>query len=87
MTKLKEDLIKIVYFTSLAGTSILLGFSLTLGKLKKTSQKASLHEEGVALARKALMRGTMYSVGGFGVFSVICYHLFGKKLIESTKQK
>lgn len=88
MTNFKDDLIKIVYFTSLAGTSILLGFGLTLGKLKKNaSTTTTLHDEGAALARKALLRGTMYSVGGFGLFSVVCYQLFGKKLIESTKKK
>lgn len=88
MTNFKDDLIKIVYFTSLTGASILLGFGLTLGKFKKNASiTTTLHDEGAALARKALLRGTMYSVGGFGLFSVICYQLFGKKLIESTKKK
>lgn len=90
-TESKSDLlIKIAYFTSLAGASILFGFSFTLNKLRKETPEtpeAVLFEEGVALARKALMRGTIYSFCGFGIFSVASYHLFGKKLIEDFKAK
>lgn len=82
--------VKIAYFTSLAGASILFGFGLTLNKLKKdTSQtpEAVLHGEGAALARKALLKGTIYAVGGFGIFAIASYQLFGKKMIKDFKAK
>lgn len=83
-------LIKIAYFTSLAGASILLGFSVTLNKLKKNipdTPEAALYEEGTALARKALMRGTIYSICGFSLFAVASYKLFGKTMIENFNAK
>lgn len=90
-TSTKTDLfIKIAYFTSLAGASILFGFSVTLGKLRKNNletPEAVLHEEGVALARRALLRGTLYSVGGFSVFAIASYHLFIWKMIGDFKEK
>lgn len=66
----KELAIKIAYFTSLAAVSTLIGFSTTIGKARNSSKtpEAKVYEEGVALARRALFRGTAYSVGGFSIF-------------------
>lgn len=84
--------IKIAYFTSLAGASILFGFSRTLSKTRNkidattaTTEAAKLHEEGVALARKALFKATLYSVCGFGLFSIVSYKLFIKKWIKQSR--
>lgn len=82
-----DNLYKIAYFTSIAGVAILFGFSTTLGKLKKDIPGTSLHEEGAALARKALLRGTLYAVCGFGVFAFSSYHLFGKKLLAIKREE
>lgn len=91
MTSNNIDLyVKIAYFTSLAGASILFGFGLTLNKHRKdTSVKpeAVLYNEGAALARKALMKGTIYAVSGFGIFALASYQLFGKKMIKDFKAK
>lgn len=83
-------LVKVAYFSSLAGASILFGFSFTLSKIRKSTPDTPdsiLYEEGVALARKALMRGTIYSVGGFTLFAVGSYALFGRKLIDEFNSK
>lgn len=85
-----ELFIKIAYFTSLAGASILIGFSTTLNKLRKNTPdtpEAVLFEEGSALARKALMRGTIYSVCGFGICAFASYKFFGKKLIDNFNSR
>lgn len=77
--------LRVAYFASIACTSILVGFSFTVNKLRKSTPEntdAVLYEEGAALARKALMRGTIYSVIGFGCFAVASYNLFGKHWIR-----
>lgn len=69
----KELAVKIAYFATLAGGSILLGFNYAIGKARKTSESSEagkLHQQGVELARKALARATLYSVGGFS-FAII----------------
>lgn len=80
-------LLKIAYFTSLAGASILVGFSTTLNKSRKSTPEAALFEEGAALARKALFRGTIYSVCGFSLVALASYKLFGKKMIDDFNAK
>lgn len=78
----EDNYLKIAYFASIAGVSILAGFSTTLSRLRKDPPgPPNLHDEGVALARKALGRATLYSVCGFSIFSFISYELFGRKLI------
>lgn len=78
-----DNFLKVAYFASIAGASILFGFSTTLSRLRKDPPgQPTLHDEGVALARKALGRATIYSVCGFGVFALASYQLFGKELIE-----
>lgn len=78
-----ESLLKIVYFASIAGVSILVGFSTSLSRLRKDPPgPLTLHDEGVALARKALGRATLYSLCGFSVFAFLSYSLFGRELIE-----
>lgn len=91
-----ENLVKIVFFTSIAGVATLFGFSSTLGKLRKDSPypetpspktSAQLHQEGVALARKALLRATVYTVCGFGTAMFISYHLFGKSILQNKAEE
>ena len=87
-----DNFYKILYFTSVAGASILFGFSRTISKLNKEqagakSPEAGVYEEAVALARKALLRSTIYSCCGFGLFLFGSYHLFGKKLIERRAEE
>lgn len=78
-----NNFLKIAYFASIAGVSILVGFSTTLSRLRKDPPgPPTLHDEGVALARKALGRATIYSICGFSIFALTTYQLFGKDLIE-----
>lgn len=87
----KNDLfVKIAFFSTLAGASILFGFSTTLNKLRKSTPDtpdAVMYEEGVALARKALFRGSIYSICGFGVVAFASYRLFGRKMIDNFNSK
>lgn len=86
----KDFYLRVAYFASIACTSILVGFSLTVNKLRKSTPEnveAALYEEGAALARKALMRGTIYSVIGFSCFAVTSYHLFGKQWIKNFNDR
>lgn len=91
--KNNEFYLKVAYFVSLTGASILFGFSLTLNKFKKdlagpdVSPRAQVYQEGAALARKALLKGTLYSFCGFGLVAITSYHLFGKSLIQDFKSK
>lgn len=78
--------LRVAYFMSIAFTSTLVGFSLTVNRLRKNTPEsidAVLYEEGAALARKALMKGTIYSLVGFGCFTFTSYHLFGKHWIRN----
>lgn len=90
-----ENLLKVVYFSSIAGIATLFGFSTTLGRLRKDAplensspkSSAQLHQEGVALARKALFRATIYTVTGFSTFMFISYQLFGKRLLATKAEE
>lgn len=77
--------LKAAYFASIAGLSIVLGFSATVNKHKGKSVSptdVAVYEQGVALARKALIRATLYSVAGFGVIGLVgyCSHRVYEKL-------
>lgn len=75
-----ELFLKVVYFTTLASASLLAGFSLTINKNKldpSSSSEAKLHNEGVALAKKALMRGSLYAMTGMGIIALASYGIFG----------
>jgi len=67
-----------------------------LGKLRKdetikeaVAEKTStqLHREGAALARRALFRATVYTVGSFGGLLFVSYHLFGRKLLARKAEE
>lgn len=86
----KELILKIAYFTTLTGASILFGFSYSLSKIRKNSNvtpSAQLHDEAVGLARKALMRATLYSVGTMSIFAIASYHLVIKSIIKNQEEK
>lgn len=69
----KSDLyIRIAYFASLTGVSVLLGFSWTMNRIHKAEPKtrdAKLFQEGVSLARKALFRGSLHALFWVGLLS------------------
>lgn len=71
-----DYILKLIYFTSLAGASALLGFSVSINRLKRKAATdpdppaAIIHEKAVALAKKALFKGTIYSFCGFGLLAL-----------------
>lgn len=85
----KKDLyLKLLYFTSLAGASILFGFSYSLGRSRKSRNDiadAKIHGQAVDLAKKALMKATLYSVGSMSVIAITTYYLFIKSTIDGKK--
>lgn len=81
----KELAIKIVYFAGIALASVLFGFKRTIKDA--SSSDAKLHNEAVSLARKALARGTMYSVGGFALLTTTSYYLFGRRMISEFNER
>lgn len=86
--KRSDNLIKVAYFASLAGMSMTLGFSYSLSRIRKSSTEgpdAALYGEGVALARKALLKGTIYAVCGCTLFAMVSYKLFFKNMIREFR--
>lgn len=84
----RDNLIKVAYFTGLAGMSMALGFSVSIGRLRKSTTETpdiALYEEGVVLARKALMKGTLYAVCGCTLFAVVSYKLIFKDLVNDYR--
>lgn len=75
-----EFYLKVAYFVSLAGTSILVGFSYSINKFRKNHTGPD--REAVALAKKALLRGTIYSVSFCGILGAVIYRILRK---EPTK--
>lgn len=86
----KELYLKIAYFTTLAGASILFGFSYSLGRLRKSKNDnpdAKIHAEAVALARRALLRASIYSIGSMSLAAFTSYHFVIKSTIERQKEE
>ncbi|XP_003746860.1 transmembrane protein 242 [Galendromus occidentalis] len=87
---------EILFMSTLAGFSMLLGFSATLAKTKKDCPKdftkgmmasAELPESGTALAMRALGRGTLYAVGGFSIFCFAVWKAMGVKDLKEFRQR
>lgn len=78
---------KVGYFITLASASVIAGFSFTVNQARKNNSKQTIHEEGFALARKALLRGSIYSITGFCIFCTTSYQLFGKEMISNFNAK
>lgn len=86
----KELYLKLAYFATLTGASILFGFSYSLGRIRKSTNDnpdAKLHAEAVRLAKKALFRASIYSIGSMSLAAFATYHLVIKSTIERQKEE
>lgn len=86
----KELYLKIAYFTTLTGASILFGFSYSLGRVRKSTNDnpdAKIHAEAVTLARRALFRASMYSIGSMSLAAFATYHFVIKPTIERQREE
>jgi hypothetical protein len=91
--KLKAGL----FFTVITSFSILTGFGYSLSATKKKETKDypkglekklyNLHESGAELARRALLRATIYSVSGFSIFCFCIWKLSGANSFADFKLK
>ncbi|KAG0710063.1 Transmembrane protein 242 [Chionoecetes opilio] len=79
------------FLTGVAGVSMLGGFGMTLGMVKKKDPNMfnkgmmgarEVHEAGGALALRALGRGSLYAVAGFSVFCLSVWKLSGAKDLQ-----
>ncbi|RUS86177.1 hypothetical protein EGW08_006071 [Elysia chlorotica] len=85
-----------LFLTSLTGASILGGFGMTMAMAKKqdpTNFAKGIHgsreipESGVALATRALARGSLYSVAGFSLFCFTVWKLMGVSNLAEFRYK
>ncbi|CAF0831482.1 unnamed protein product [Brachionus calyciflorus] len=94
----KADKIKAgIFFAIVSSLGILSGFGLSVGTVKKRETKNLsnkklrefyyLQESGAELARRALFRATLYSVGGFSLFCFSIWKLSGAKNFEEFRYK
>ncbi|GFO03667.1 transmembrane protein 242 [Plakobranchus ocellatus] len=90
--KLKAGL----FLTSITGASILGGFGMTMAMAKRqdpTNFAKGIHgtreipESGVSLATRALARGSLYSVAGFGLFCFTVWKLMGVNNLAEFRYK
>ncbi|KAG0717000.1 Transmembrane protein 242 [Chionoecetes opilio] len=84
------------FLTGVAGVSMLGGFGMTLGMVKKKDPNMfnkgmmgarEVHEAGGALALRALGRGSLYAVAGFSVFCLSVWKLSGAKDLQDFRTK
>jgi hypothetical protein len=86
-----------LFFTFVTTVGVLSGFSFSLGTTKKreteelTNKELRVyhqnHNRGVELARKALLKATLYSVGGFSLFCFSVWKLSGATSFTDFRQK
>ena len=81
-----------IFMTSVAGMSILFGFGTTVAAAKKKdpeyfnkgmSPAAVKMEAGASLAMRALGWGTVYAVGGCGIFFYAVWKMLGVKDVRN----
>ncbi|XP_022647449.1 transmembrane protein 242-like isoform X2 [Varroa jacobsoni] len=86
--KTRTKIPEIVFMGAVAGFSLLLGFGATIAMAKKHSPKyfaqgmvgsKEMPESGTDLALRALGRGTLYAVGGFGLFCGVVWKALNLK--------
>ena len=86
-----------LFFTFVTAFGLLSGFGLSLGATKKQDSKSyskgvkqnihNLHESGAALARRALLKATIYSVSGFSLFCFSVWKLSGAQNFDEFRFK
>jgi hypothetical protein len=86
-----------LFLTIVTAFGFLSGFGLSFSstkkrELKELSKEAErsfyyLHESGVELARKALLRATLFSVSGFGIFCFGIWKLSGAQTFDEFRYK
>lgn len=86
-----------IFLTFITAFGLFAGFGLSLSSTKKRETKHltgeklnhlySLHDSGVELARRALARATLYSVGGFSIFCFTLWKLSGASTFEEFRNK
>jgi len=86
-----------LFLTIVTAFGFLSGFGLSFSstkkrELKELSKEAErsfyyLHESGVELARKALLRATFFSVSGFGIFCFGIWKLSGAQTFDEFRYK
>lgn len=90
-----DKLLSGLFFTFITSVGILSGFGYSLSVTKKQDSKSYLkgiqpnlfevHESGAGLARRALLRATLYSVTGFSLFCVGVWKLSGASNFEEFR--
>jgi hypothetical protein len=93
LEKLKAGL----FFTVITSFGILTGFGFSLSATKKRETKNypkelekklhNLHESGADLARKALLRASIYSLSGFSIFCLCVWKLSGASNFDEFRHK
>lgn len=94
----KADRIKAgIFFSLISSIGVLSGFGYSLGSVKKreiknlNSKKVRdlyyLQESGAELARRALLRATIYSVSGVSLFCFSIWKLSGANNFEEFRYK
>ncbi|XP_064594801.1 transmembrane protein 242-like [Liolophura sinensis] len=85
-----------MYLTTVTGFSLLFGFGMTVMMAKKRDPtmftksllgSREIPESGGALALRALGWGTLYSVTGVGLLSLLVWKLLGVKSAEELREK
>jgi hypothetical protein len=93
LEKLKAGL----FFTAITSFGILAGFGFSLSATKKRETKNypkelerklhNLHESGADLAKKALLRASIYSLSGFSIFCLCVWKLSGASNFNDFRHK
>lgn len=86
-----------IFFAIVTSLGVLSGFGYSLGTVKKKETKNLsnkklrefyyLQESGAELARRALFRATLYSVGGVSLFCFTIWQLSGAKNFDEFRHK
>lgn len=98
LKKEKADKVKAgIFFAIVSSIGILSGFGYSLGSVKKREIKSLgnkklkdlyyLQESGAELAKRALIRATIYSVGGFSLFCFSVWKLSGANNFQEFRNK
>ncbi|XP_039266139.2 transmembrane protein 242-like [Styela clava] len=86
---------RLLFFLGITTMGALGGFGAMLSRTERQNQKLKqgqqvdpvMTENGIALARKALGRATLYSVGGFSLFCLVVWKMIGAKDFEEFRMK
>lgn len=86
-----------IFLTFVTAIGLFSGFGFSLSSTKKRETKNlkgeklnyyhNLHDSGVDLARRALLRATLYSVGGFSLFCLSVWKLSGASNFQEFRTK